>query len=128
MPSILKIFIDKARNLKYNKVTNECESYVEIKWGVLLPNRTLARCGVNPEFGHSYSIESSSEPNIENDPVRIDVVDKTSSVLIGGFYIDLTPLLSSDKSELSGWFPIIDYKKGLRGNHYTQVNLEQHSG
>lgn len=122
MPSILKIHIDKARNLRYNKVTNGGESYVEIRWGVLQPNRTEHGIGVNPQFNHSYSIESSSEPNIENDPVRIDVVERTSSMLIGGFYIDLTPLLSSDKCELSGWFPIIDSKKGLRGIGYTKAN------
>lgn len=138
MPSILKVRIINARDLPVmDRSTDLTDAFVEIRFGSLEPHRTaIARRTLSPVWNEvrSYLIhqdfrfEVNNDCDLQNEPLEIKVLDYdyvSSNDAIGSVFIDITSLLSSsfspdssnvkDNSQISGYFPIYDNLRGIRG-------------
>jgi len=130
MPCILKVRIIAGRGLPVMDRTGELtDPYVEIRFGDLPSQRTsVFRKSLNPVWNEDFRIEVSDDAMLQDEPLELRVFDYDSiSVddVIGVVGLDLNPLLAEEsRGQLSGWFPIYDTIKGMRGELNVQAKLQ----
>ncbi|KAI9208468.1 uncharacterized protein BJ171DRAFT_207984 [Polychytrium aggregatum] len=130
MPCILKVRIVSARNLPVmDRATELTDAFVEIKFSDLEVQKTsICRRTLNPVWEKDFRFEISDDADLQNEPLEIKVMDYdqiTYNDAIGTVFIDLNPLLSWDSNScISGWFPIFDTLRGVRGELNAQIKLQ----
>lgn len=138
MPSKVKIKIFEARDLPImDRNDASTDAYVVVTIGDLEPKHTkTCRKSLNPIFNSDFSIEVLDDSILQNAPVEFKVMDQDlyTSELIGVVYIDINPLIMRtahglDKDRvISGWFPLFDTVKGVRGSLHLMVALTDFIG
>ncbi|KAJ1510770.1 hypothetical protein HMI56_006183 [Coelomomyces lativittatus] len=130
MPSILKIRINCARDLPVMDRSSElADAYAELRFGDLDPQRTeIAKKTLNPVWNQEFRFEISDDSMLQNEPLEIQILDYdaiTANDAVGSVLIDLDPLLQMDRiGQISGWFPLYDTLRGIRGEVHVQVKLQ----
>ncbi|CAM9245284.1 unnamed protein product, partial [Chrysoparadoxa australica] len=102
---------------------------------------------LNPVWDEEFRYELADTSILQNEPIAFKVMDKdvyTADDVIGMVYIDLSPLLmrasggrasSKDMTiqaptapnaapNVSGWFPLYDTLRGVRGEIYLEVKVK----
>jgi C2 domain len=138
MPSKVKIKIVEARDLPImDRNDASTDAYVEVTIGDLEPNRTkTCRKSLNPVFNTDFIIEVLDDSILQNAPIEFKVMDHDlyTPELIGSVYIDINTLImrtahGSEKDRIiSGWFPLFDTIKGVRGALHVIVTLTDFIG
>lgn len=144
MPSILKIKILQARDLPImDKSSDLTDAYAQIKFADHDPARTaVCRKTLNPVWNEDFRFEVSDDAELQNEPLEVKVLDYdaiSANDSVGTVYIDLNLLLVNSTSSLglddnddgedlrrsiSGWFPLYDTIRGIRGQLEIQVKLQ----
>ena len=136
MPSLLKIKIEKARDLPIMDRTLQgdasTDAYVVMSLDSQTQRTRTCRKSLNPTFNEEFRFEIVDDSILQDVPLELKVMDQDlySSELIGVVYIDLTPLImrtahSNDKDlVIQGWFPLFDTTKGIRGFLSVIVKLQ----
>ncbi|KAI9179317.1 hypothetical protein H9P43_005980 [Blastocladiella emersonii ATCC 22665] len=135
MPSILKIRVNCARDLPVMDRSSElADAYAEVRFGDLDPQRSgIARKTLNPVWNVDFRFEVADDSMLQNEPLEIRVLDYdaiTANDAVGSVLIDLDPLLQLDSgvddrvAQISGWFPLYDTLRGIRGEIHVQVRLQ----
>ncbi|KAJ3105317.1 hypothetical protein HDU97_008214 [Phlyctochytrium planicorne] len=130
MPCIVKVRIISARNLPVmDRATELTDAFVEVRFSDYDPVRTqICKKTLNPLWNEDFRFEVSDDADLQNDPLEIKVMDYdqiTYNDAIGTVFIDLNPLLSwESRGQMSGWFPIFDNLRGIRGEMNIQVKLQ----
>ncbi|EFA77124.1 C2 calcium-dependent membrane targeting domain-containing protein [Heterostelium album PN500] len=133
MPCILKVRIVEGRDLPImDRSSALADAYVELRCGNQNdPQKTdIKRKTLNPSWNQDFRFDFPNEADLQDKPLDIrvwdyDVVSKND--MIGTVLIDLNCLLSgleSGTSQISGWFPIYDTLRGIRGELYVIAKLE----
>ena len=141
MPSKVKIKVVEARDLpvmdRNQSVDASTDAFVIVTIGDLEASHTrTCRKSLNPVWNADFSIEVLDDSILQNAPVEFKVMDQDlyTSELIGAVYIDMNPLImrTSHGSErdlvISGWFPLFDTVKGIRGSLHVVVALTDFIG
>ena len=120
MPCILKVRIISARGLPIMDRTSELtDAYVEVKFGDFDAQKTaVCKKSLNPNWNEDFRFEVSDDADLQNEPLELKIFDYDTITLndpVGTVFVDLNPLLSTPDTQISGWFPIIDTLKGVRG-------------
>ncbi|KAJ3415693.1 hypothetical protein HDV05_004371 [Chytridiales sp. JEL 0842] len=105
------------------------DAFVEVRFSDYDVVRTqICRRTLNPTWNEDFRFEVSDDSDLQNEPLEIKVMDYdqiTYNDAIGAVFIDLNPLLAWDSnSQISGWFPIFDTLRGVRGEMNLQVKLQ----
>jgi len=137
MPSLVKIKIERGRDLpavdKSNNSTEaSTDAYVEIKLDDHIQRTSTCRKSDNPIWNEEFRFEVIDDSILQDAPIELKCMDHDvySSEVIGFVYIDLNPLLmrtthGSDRDlVISGWFPLFDTVKGVRGSLLVTVKLQ----
>lgn len=136
MPSLLKIKIEKARDLpimdRNLQGDASTDAYVVMSLDSQTQRTRTCRKSLNPAFNEEFRFEIVDDSVLQDVPVELKVMDQDlySSELIGVVYIDLTPLImrtahSNDKDlVIQGWFPLFDTTKGIRGFLSVVIKLQ----
>ncbi|KAL7751428.1 hypothetical protein RI367_003288 [Sorochytrium milnesiophthora] len=130
MPCILKIRVVSARDLPVMDRSSElADAFVEVRFGEFDPLRTaIARKTLNPVWNEDFRFEVSDDAVLQNEPVEIRVLDYdtiTANDPVGAVLLDLDPLLQFESvGQISGWFPLYDSLRGIRGQINVQVKLQ----
>ncbi|KAI8824408.1 uncharacterized protein EV422DRAFT_519983 [Fimicolochytrium jonesii] len=130
MPCILKVRIVAARNLPVmDRATELTDAFVEVKFAAYDEFRTqICKRTLNPVWNEDFRFEVSDDADLQNEPLELKVMDYdqiTYNDSIGTVFIDMNPLLTWDsKSQISGWIPIFDTLRGVRGELNVQVRLQ----
>ena len=136
MPSLVKVFISKGRDLPImdNSMQGDAstDAFVEIRLGEEIRRTNVCRKSLNPAWDESFHFEVIDDSSLQDAPLELRVIDQDlySSELIGLVYIDLNPLImrtieDSDRNlSVKGWFPLFDTLKGIRGEIYVNVKLQ----
>ncbi|KAI9007389.1 hypothetical protein BC832DRAFT_610651 [Gaertneriomyces semiglobifer] len=130
MPCILKVRIVAARDLPVmDRATELTDAFVEIKFADYDEYRTqICRRTLNPVWNEDFRFEVSNDADLQNEPLELKIMDYdqiTYNDSIGTVFIDLNPLLTWDStSQISGWIPIFDTLRGVRGELSVQVRLQ----
>ncbi|KAI9103092.1 hypothetical protein DFS34DRAFT_351995 [Phlyctochytrium arcticum] len=130
MPCILKVRIVAARNLPVmDRSTELTDAFVEVKFADYEAYRTqIARRTLNPVWNEDFRFEVTYDADLQNEPLELKVMDYdqiTYNDSIGTVMVDLNPLLTWDSmAQISGWIPIFDTLRGVRGELNVQVRLQ----
>ncbi|KAJ3035771.1 hypothetical protein HK097_004106 [Rhizophlyctis rosea] len=130
MPCILKVRIVAARNLPVmDRATELTDAFVEVKFADYDVFRTqIARRTLNPVWNEDFRFEVSDDSTLQNEPLELRILDYDQisyNDIIGTVYIDLDPLLIWDPAaQISGWIPIFDTLRGIRGEINCQIKLQ----
>lgn len=136
MPSILKIRITSARGLPImDRSTELTDAYVSLRLGDTEEQKTrIFRKSLNPIWNEDFRFEVSDDSEIQTESLELRVMDFdqiSRNDPIGQVSLDLNPLISgsstgsfSSAPQISGWFPIYDSLKGVRGELNVTVRLE----
>jgi len=129
MPCRLRVKINSAKGLPVmDKASESTDAYVEVKFAQLTPFKTkICPKTLNPEWRQSFQFEVSRDKHLQDAPVEIKVFDHdvVHDDIIGSVNIDITCLLmNKGPSKISGWFPLYDSIRGIRGHINAVVKLE----
>lgn len=137
MPSLIKIKVERGRDLPAvdkNNISAEktTDAYVEIKLDDQVQRTSTCRKSDNPVWNEEFRFEVIDDSILQDAPVELKCMDHDiySSEVIGVVYIDLNPLImrtthGSDRDlVISGWFPLFDTVKGVRGSLLVTVKLQ----
>jgi hypothetical protein len=139
MPSLVKIKIERGRDLpaagadKTNtSVEISTDAFVEIKLDEQIQRTSTCRKNDNPVWNEDFRFEVIDDSILQDAPIELKCIDHDiySSEVIGVVYIDLNPLImrtthGSDRDlSISGWFPLFDTVRGVRGSLLVTVKLQ----
>jgi hypothetical protein len=138
MPSVVKIKIEKGRDLPPmdHSVGAEAstDAYVEVRLENHQQRTITCRRTLNPVWNEEFHFDFIDDSILQDEPLELKCFDQDlySSELIGVSYIDLNPLImrttthSVDSKDLviSGWFPLYDTVKGMRGSLKVTIKLQ----
>ncbi|KAF9203563.1 hypothetical protein BGZ49_006276 [Haplosporangium sp. Z 27] len=130
MPCILKIKVVGARDLPVmDKASDLTDAYVEVRFADFEAQRTaVCRKTLNPVWNEDFRFEVTDDADLQNEPLELKVLDYdaiTANDSVGSVFIDLNPLLPVNSPwQISGWFPIYDTIRGVRGEVNVQVKLQ----
>ncbi|EGC37159.1 hypothetical protein DICPUDRAFT_30730 [Dictyostelium purpureum] len=132
MPCILKVKIVEARDLPImDRSSALADAYVEIRCGSNETQKTdIQKKTLNPIWNQDFRFDFLNDLEIQDKPLDIRVWDYdlvSKNDMIGSVLIDLNGLLDGETptSQLSGWFPIYDTLRGIRGELSVVVKLEK---
>ena len=86
-----------------------------------------SRKTLNPVWNADFRFEVSDDTQLQNEQLELKVLDYdaiTTNDAVGSICIDLNPILSANVSQISGWFPIYDTIRGVRGELNISVKLQ----
>jgi hypothetical protein len=135
MPSLVKIKIERGRDLppmdRNAGTESSTDAYVEIRLEKYQQRTNTCRRTLNPIWNEEFEFEFMDDSVMQDEPLELKCFDHDlySSELIGVAFVDLNPLImrttSGDKDLLiSGWFPLFDTARGMRGALYVIVKLQ----
>lgn len=134
MPCIIKVRILAGRNLPImDRASESTDAYVELKFGEYEVQRTpICRKSLNPVWNQDFRFECADDADAQNEPLEMRVMDYDAisyNDIIGLVFVDLNPLLADDSSEnasseLTGWFPMVDTIRGIRGELSVHVKVQ----
>eukprot|EP01133_Synstelium_polycarpum_P017539 gene17539-20929_t len=130
MPCILKVRIVEGRDLPImDRSSALADAYVEIRCGANDPQKTdIKRKTLNPSWNQDFRFDFPNEADLQDKPLDIRVWDYdlvSKNDMIGTVLVDLNCLLASEGASLiSGWFPIFDTLRGIRGELFVTAKLE----
>eukprot|EP01039_Chlorochromonas_danica_P008191 gene8189-9036_t len=136
MPSLVKIRIERGRDLppmdRNVNAEASTDAYVEIRLENQLQRTTTCRRTLNPVWNEDFQFEFIDDSTLQDTPLELKCMDHDlySSELIGVVNIDLNPLImrttqGADKDLIiSGWFPLFDTARGVRGSLLVTVKLQ----
>ena len=128
MPSELKVIIYGAKNLPImEKSRNSTDAYCEVYFGKNQYKTQTIYNNLEPRWDQSFEFDNIDDEELQENVLKILVIDEdviSRDDLIGSVYIDLSQLLIREKDQkITGWFPIYDINKGLRGTLNVEVKL-----
>ena len=93
---------------------------------------TVARTHVcqktlSPVWDCDFRIDVTDDTALQDEPLQLRVFDfdvVTANDIIGSVLLDLNPLLMSDHSSVTGWFPIHDSFRGVCGELHASVKVQ----
>lgn len=108
------------------------DAYVEIKLQDQQQKTSTCRRSLNPIWNEEFRFDVLADSELQDAPLELKCMDQDlySSELIGVVYIDLNPLImrttqGQDKDlVISGWFPLFDTARGVRGSIFVTVRLQ----
>jgi hypothetical protein len=136
MPSLVRIRIEKGRDLppmdRNAAPDSATDAYVEIKLEKHAQRTNTCRRTLNPVWNEEFQFDFVDDSVMQDEPLELRCMDQDlySSKLIGVAYIDLNPLIMRTTNEadkdlvISGWFPLFDTARGIRGSIYVTVKLQ----
>ena len=136
MPSLVKIKIERGRDLLATdrNVSSEAatDAFVEVKLNDIVQKTSTCRKSDNPVWNEEFRFEVIDDSVLQDAPIELKCMDHDlySSDIIGVIYIDLNPLImrtahGSDRDLIiSGWFPLYDTIRGVRGSLQVTVKLQ----
>ena len=137
MPSLVKIKIERGRDLPAADKSNisteiSTDAFVEVKLDDQVQRTSTCRKSDNPVWNEEFRFEVIDDSVLQDAPVELKCMDHDiySSEMIGVVYIDLNPLImrtahGSDRDlMISGWFPLFDTVRGVRGSLFVTVKLQ----
>ena len=136
MPSLVKIKIERGRDLLATdrNVSSEAatDAFVEVKLNDIVQKTSTCRKSDNPVWNEEFRFEVIDDSVLQDAPIELKCMDHDlySSDIIGVIYIDLNPLImrtahGSDRDLIiSGWFPLYDTTRGVRGSLQVTVKLQ----
>lgn len=136
MPSLVKIKIERGRDLLATdrNVSSEAatDAFVEVKLDDIVQKTSTCRKSDNPVWNEEFRFEVIDDSVLQDAPIELKCMDHDlySSDIIGVVYIDLNPLImrtahGSDRDLIiSGWFPLYDTIRGVRGSLQVTVKLQ----
>ncbi|KAI9145612.1 hypothetical protein BKA69DRAFT_1048633 [Paraphysoderma sedebokerense] len=131
MPCILKIKIIQARDLPVmDKASELTDAYVEVRFADYEPQKTqINRKTLNPIWNEDFRFEVTDDSLLQNEPLMLICLDYdtiTANDAVGSVILDLNPLLNDGGGQngISGWFPLFDSVRGVRGELNIQVRLQ----
>ncbi|GAM29096.1 hypothetical protein SAMD00019534_122720, partial [Acytostelium subglobosum LB1] len=130
MPCILKVKIVEGRYLPImDRSSALADAFVEVRCGNQNdPQKTdIKRKTLNPMWNHDFRFEFPNEADLQDKPLDIRVWDYdlvSKNDMIGTVLIDLNCLFSGENGQISGWFPIFDTLRGIRGELFVVAKLE----
>eukprot|EP00124_Ichthyophonus_hoferi_P005735 Ihof_evm1s927 gene=Ihof_evmTU1s927 len=128
MPAVVKVRIIEARDLPImNQRTDLTDAYVEVKIKDKSYETPIAKKTLNPIWKQDFRFELE-DSEIQDEVLEIKVIDYdkiSSDDAIGKVYLSLAPLLPWEKPrQLSGWYPIYDTLRGIRGEINLSVKID----
>jgi hypothetical protein len=136
MPSLVKVKIEKGRDLPPmdHNVSAEpsTDAYVEIRLESHFQRTNTCRRTLNPVWNEEFQLDFVDDSVMQDEPLELRCMDQDlySSELIGVTYIDLNPLIMrttfgiEKDLVISGWFPLFDTVRGMRGSLFVTVKLQ----
>lgn len=137
MPSVVKIKVERGRDLPPmdHSVATESstDAYVEVRLENHQQKTNTCRRTLNPVWNEEFHFDFIDDAVMQDEPLELKCFDQDlySSELIGVTYIDLNPLIMRTTNEhkekdlvISGWFPLFDTARGMRGALYVTVKLQ----
>eukprot|EP01104_Vermistella_antarctica_P020357 TRINITY_DN8686_c0_g1_i1.p1 TRINITY_DN8686_c0_g1~~TRINITY_DN8686_c0_g1_i1.p1 ORF type:complete len:1439 (+),score=292.11 TRINITY_DN8686_c0_g1_i1:344-4660(+) len=109
--------------------TELTDAYVEIEFKDQNWKTDTVRKTLNPVWKHRVKIEVDDLMSLYDEPVELRVWDRdvvSKDDIIGVVYLDLVSLLMPSKKsprKLSGWFPIFDTLRGIRGQLRVRLKI-----
>eukprot|EP01147_Barroeca_monosierra_P000567 gene567-3884_t len=127
MPGIVKVHVHEARDLPVmDSSTQLTDAYVEMKFNNKTMRTQTAKKTLNPMWNEDFRFEVDDE-DIQDEMLEVNVWDHDrigTDDVIGQVLIDLLPLGPYNGSQISGWFPIYDTLKGVRGSLAITIKLD----
>eukprot|EP01135_Chromosphaera_perkinsii_P005613 Nk52_evm27s355 gene=Nk52_evmTU27s355 len=128
MPGILKVRVAMARDLPIMDRSSELtDAYVEVRYSDDSFRTNVCRKTLCPVWNTDFRFEVDDE-ELQDEVLELRVYDYdtiSADDAIGRVNIDLNPLIMWDSSRsISGWFPIYDTLRGIRGELNVVVKLE----
>ncbi|KAJ3342122.1 hypothetical protein HDU93_003338 [Gonapodya sp. JEL0774] len=129
MPCVLRIKLLGARNLPVmDRVSELTDAFAEIKFADYEILRTqIARKTLSPIWNEDFRLEINNDSLLQDAPLEIRVLDFdafSANDPIGSVNIDLNPLGWDSSSQISGWFPLFDTLRGVRGEVSVLLRTE----
>eukprot|EP00736_Rhodelphis_marinus_P014184 Rmarinus@m.29539 len=131
MPCTLKVRVIAARDLPVmDKASELTDAYVEVRFADTQPQRTeIKKRTLSPTWNQDFRIEVNDDCDLQDEPLRLGVWDRdiySADDIVGLVVIDLNCTLMGETSDcqLSGWFPIHDSMKGVRGELAVVIKLD----
>lgn len=136
MPSLVKIKIERGRDLPATDRNTSTEAatdaFVEVKLHDTVRRTSTCRKNDNPVWNEEFRFEVIDDSVLQDAPVELKCIDYDlySPEVIGVVYIDLNPLIirtahGSDRDlVMSGWFPLFDTARGVKGSIQVTIKLQ----
>lgn len=131
MPGKLKVKIVGGRGLPVmDRSTESTDAFVEIRFGSDVQKTDVYKKSRCPQWNSEWFIFEVEDEVLQDEPLELRVLDHdtySAHDAIGKVYIDLNPLLTSNKDSptvISGWFPIYDTMHGIRGDVNIIVKID----
>eukprot|EP00045_Choanoeca_perplexa_P013967 m.161060 g.161060 ORF g.161060 m.161060 type:complete len:1008 (+) comp16517_c0_seq2:108-3131(+) len=126
MPATIKVRIGQARDLPVMDSNSQLtDAYVEIKLNQKSEKTPIIKKSLNPQFDFDCRFEVDDD-DLQDQVLQLNVLDHdymSQDDTIGQVIIDIKPLLKVDVNQLSGWWPIYDTLRGVRGSLHVTVKL-----
>eukprot|EP01134_Creolimax_fragrantissima_P003295 CFRG3295T1 len=128
MPGFLKVRVVGARDLPVMDSRSDLtDAYVEVKLGDESFKTGVGRRTLSPVWNTDFRFELGDE-ELQDESLEIKVYDYdtiSANDPIGKVYVSLNPLLTWDPpTQLSGWYPIYDTIRGVRGEVMLVIKLD----
>ncbi|XP_067860813.1 C2 domain-containing protein 5 isoform X3 [Heptranchias perlo] len=129
MPGKLKVRIVAGRHLPVmDRASDLTDAFVEVKFGNTTFKTDVFPKSLNPQWNSDWFKFEVDDEDLQDEPLQITVLDHdtySANDAIGKVYIDIDPLLSNEAAVvLSGWFPIYDTIRGIRGEINVMVKVD----
>lgn len=138
MPSLVKIRIERGRDLPAMDrnvgaaAEASTDAFVEVRLETQSRRTQTCRRTLDPVWNEEFRFEFIDDSVMQDEPLELKCMDHDlyTSDLIGVAYIDLSPLImrtanSAEKDlVISGWFPLFDTARGVRGALLVTVKLQ----
>lgn len=109
------------------KSRNTTDAYCELVFGQSAIRKTdTVYNNLAPVWQQMFIFENIDDEELQESVLKINVIDEdviSRDDLIGTVLVDLSSLMQSTQSSMSGWFPIFDVNKGLRGELNLEIKL-----
>ncbi|KXS11898.1 C2-domain-containing protein, partial [Gonapodya prolifera JEL478] len=128
MPCVLRIRIHAARNLPVmDRVSELTDAYAEVRFADDVFRTQIARKTLSPIWNEDFRCEVNDDSLVKNEPLEIRVLDFdafSANDPIGSVTVDLNPLGWDSSIQISGWFPLFDTLRGVRGEVSLAVRID----
>eukprot|EP00047_Mylnosiga_fluctuans_P022644 m.123782 g.123782 ORF g.123782 m.123782 type:complete len:930 (+) comp9335_c0_seq5:57-2846(+) len=127
MPGILKVNVKAARDLPVmDNASQSTDAYVQIRLQDQSHKSSVCPKSLNPEWSDAYFRFEVDDEALQDETLIVKVWDRDAinDDSIGHVMIDLHALVKYDPvAEISGWFPLYDTLRGVRGSINLSVKL-----
>ncbi|RDD41524.1 C2 domain-containing protein 5 [Trichoplax sp. H2] len=129
MPAKINVKIVAGRNFPVmDRASDLADAFVEVKFGSNTYKTDVCKRTLNPSWKCDWFRFEADDEEVQDRCLEIKVLDHdtyTAHDAIGMVYVCLTPLLQrSSSQQLSGWFPVYDTLRGVRGELNIIVTVE----